>query len=146
VAVTFSMTSTGLSRVQRNNSSSGSLAAAAAAGNTIGGGAAAGGGVDAAAVKPGSKADQSLPAISTGKVVQAPGAQQQQQGGGSALPAGGSPVKGSKVVGRAYSEVQFVPAHCAWGFPDFTAAAGGWEGLKGPDGKVCLRCQLQHRE
>jgi hypothetical protein len=51
----------------------------------------------------------------------------------------------SAVVGRAYSEVQFVPAHCAWGFPDF-AGAGGWDALKGPDGKVCLRCQLRHRE
>jgi hypothetical protein len=145
VAVTFNITSSGLSRAQRNNSSSGSLATAtiptpaADLGSSSGGGAGNGAGVDAAVVKPGSRgSDQSLPA-STGssKGAQVPGLQQ-----GGVLSA--SPVKG-KVVGRAYSEVQFVPAQCAWGFPDFAGAAG-WEALKGPDGKVALRCQLKHRE
>jgi hypothetical protein len=132
VAVTFSITSSGLHKAQRNSSSNGNLGAAAA-GNSSGSVAvtSGAGSVDAAVVKPGSRTDQQV-----------------QQGGSSVT--GGSPLKGSSssksaVVGRAYSEVQFVPAHCAWGFPDF-AGAGGWDPLKGPDGKVCLRCQLRHRE
>jgi hypothetical protein len=145
VAVTFSVTSSGLSRAQRNNSSSGSLATATIPTTTAdlassnGGCAGSGASVDAALVKPGSRgSDQSLPASTVNsKGAQVPGLQQ----GGVLF---GSPVK-SKVVGRAYSEVQFVPAQCAWGFPDFAGAAG-WAALKGPDGKVALRCQLKHRE
>jgi hypothetical protein len=152
VAVTFSITGSSLSRVQRSSSSSGSLAAAAAAGSSGGGvapavapaaaGVGSAGAAAAAAAgvsKPGSKADQAG-SISPGGASISRAVQQQQQQQQSQ----GSPNKGSKVLGRAYSEVQFVPAHCAWGFPDFSPA--GWEGLKGPDGKVCLRCQIKHRE
>jgi len=148
VAVTFSITSSGLGRGQRNSSSSGSLVAAAGGSTAAATVTVTAGGADAAAVKPGSKADQSLPhsgyVNNSSSAGSGKGSQQHQQQGGVNM-VSGSPLKGGKVVGRAYSEVQFVPAHCAWGFPDF-ADPGGWEALKGPDGKVCLRCQLRHRE
>lgn len=71
-------------------------------------------------------------------------------GGSSAVPAGSSsPAKpraqARPATGKAYTEVQFVPAQCAWGFVDF-AGPGGWEAWTGPDGKVTLRCLLSHRE
>jgi hypothetical protein len=61
-----------------------------------------------------------------------------------------SSLKGAfKPTGRSmtYNEVQFVPINVAWGFPTFPGAgSAGWQGLRGADGQVSLRCCLKLRE
>jgi hypothetical protein len=155
VAVTFTITSSGLSRAQRSSSghsfATGTVFPSGSVGSLAGG---PGAGASPPAAAPASSGPKGAGAAAAAAAA-------------STAAAGGSPVKSSSAaagtpgikakVGRAYNEVQFVPARCAWGFTDFAgrvnggaagASGGGsiWDALKGPDGKVCLRCQLKHRE
>jgi hypothetical protein len=170
VAVTFSITSSsGLSRGQRSSSGGsfatgsvlpgggsaaanggGAAAAAAAAGGDAplkAGGASKGG--DAAAGKAGGAPAAGAAAAASGAakpaVASSGPAASPIKGGGAAAAAAAAKAAAASKVGRAYTEPQLVPAHCAWGFPEF-AAGSGWEALKGADGKVVLRCRLQHQE